>query len=81
MQNGLVGWGCAADAAHAANGSWGETEQSDADRPMWVHVRFVVRAFRERTEGSLRGGMSTLIGETAFFVSPSAAVVLAPRFC
>ena len=35
---------------------------------MWVHVRFVVRAFGERTEGSLRGGMSTLTGERRFFV-------------
>ena len=36
VQNEHVGWGCVADAADAADGSWAETEQSDADRPMWV---------------------------------------------
>ena len=53
MQNDLFGWGGAVGAADAAPGSWAGTKQSDADRPMWVHVRFVVRAFGERTEGSL----------------------------
>ena len=41
--------------------------------PLWVHVPFFVCAARRATEGSLRGGMSTLTGETAFFVQPFCA--------
>ena len=58
VQNGHVGWGCAADAADAADGSWAETKQSDADRPMWVHVRISHKIRFARTEASLRGRMS-----------------------
>ena len=72
VQNEHVRWGCAADAAHAANGSWAGTKQSDADRPMWVvHVRFRLKSNENWTEGSLKGGMSTLTGKTVrFFVLP-----------
>ena len=58
VQNEHVRWGCAADAAHAANGSWAGTKQSDADRPMWVHVRISHKIRFARTEASLRGRMS-----------------------
>ena len=72
VQNEHVGRDCVADAADAANGSWAETEQSDADRPMWVvHVRFRLKSNEDWTEGSLKGGMSTLAGKTVrFFVLP-----------
>ena len=51
-------WGCVADAADAAGGGWAETKQSDADRPMWVHVRISHKIRFARTEASLRGRMS-----------------------
>ena len=54
----IVGWFCTADAADAANGSWAGTKQSDADRPMWVHVRISHKIRFARTEASLRGRMS-----------------------
>ena len=58
VQNEHVGCGCVADAAHAAHGSWAGTKQSDADRPMWVHVRISHKIWFARTEASLRGRMS-----------------------
>ena len=58
VQNEHVGCGCVADAAHAAHGSWAGTKQSDADRPMWVHVRISHKIRFARTEASLRGRMS-----------------------
>ena len=62
VQNEHVGWGCIADAADA-NGSWAaETKQSDADRPMWVHVRNAAQIACAGTETSLGGGMSTRSG-------------------
>ena len=58
VQNEDVRWVCAADAADAAGGGWAETKQSDADRPMWVHVRISHKIRFARTEASLRGRMS-----------------------
>ena len=59
VQNEHVGWGCVANAADAANGSWAGTKQSDADRPMWGARADARQIVRIQTERYLRGGTST----------------------
>ena len=54
MQNGLVGGGDAADAAHAANGSWAETKQSDADPHCGCGLRRGLRVYGPDGELSKR---------------------------
>ena len=41
MQNEHVGWGSVVEAADAANGSWAETKQSDADPQCGARAFFV----------------------------------------